>query len=122
MTETALQMSDASLVLPDLLGLTGRELEAADGRLAAAERHAWMATYVEALRQMRRWAEGLEAAGQFREAERLILQSAFGEYLAQLAGGIALSQVEIVRPGDLGVGDEALHAFRRPEVAALIRD
>ena len=149
MTETALQMSGASLVLPDLLGLTGRALEAADGLLAAAKRqvalavapgggaidaarldaeqfaahgYAWMATYVEALRQMRRWAEGLEAAGQFREVERLILQSAFGEYLAQLAGGIALSQVEIVRPGDLGVGDEALHAFRRPEVAALIRD
>ncbi len=36
---------------------------------------------------MRRWAE----AGSAGELEQLILQSAFGEYLAQLKGGIALS-------------------------------
>jgi len=79
----------------------------------AAHGYAWIATYVAALRQMRRWAE----AGHDGELERLILQSAFGEYLAQLKGGIAISQVEIVRPGDLGLDGAALET---PAVAKLI--
>src|SRR6185437_6944004 len=81
---------------------------------------AWMATYVEALRQMRGWAERLDGAGALREAERLMLQAAFGEYLAQLAGGIALSQVEIARPADLGLEEAAIERFRRPEVVRLV--
>ncbi|NJM93220.1 MAG: acyl-CoA/acyl-ACP dehydrogenase, partial [Rhodospirillaceae bacterium] len=36
--------------------------------------------------------------------ERLILQLGFGEYLAQIIGGIPMSQGEIVRPSDLGLG------------------
>jgi (2S)-methylsuccinyl-CoA dehydrogenase len=70
----------------------------------AAHGFAWIATYVAALRQMRRWAE----AGGKGELELLMLQSAFGEYLAQLSGGIAISQVEIVRPADLGIDAAAL--------------
>src|SRR5258708_2748864 len=69
---------------------------------------------------MRGWAGRLEAEGALRETEALMLQAAFGEYLAQLASGIALSQVEIVRPQDLGLDEMALAAFRRPEVARLI--
>src|SRR5579872_1285019 len=98
-------------LLADLLPLTGRALDAADALLAAAKRRlladlaprgaidpallearqfaahgfAWMATYVEALRQMRRWVERLESAGKLRESEALMLQMAFGEYLGQLA-------------------------------------
>src|SRR6185437_1577989 len=86
----------------------------------AAHGLAWVATYVKALRQMRGWAERLDEAGALREAERLILQAAFGEYLAQLEGGIALSQVEIARPADLGLDAAAVERFRRPEVARLI--
>ncbi|HEX7966746.1 MAG TPA: acyl-CoA dehydrogenase family protein, partial [Stellaceae bacterium] len=150
MTETAARGSGAQAgpLLPDLLPLTGRALDAAGTLLAAAKRrlladvasggtidptllearqfaahgYAWMATYVEALRQMRVWAERLELAGGLGELEALMLQMAFGEYLGQLAGGIALSQVEVVRPHDLGLGDDDLHAFRRPEVARLVRD
>ena len=51
------------------------------------------------------------------ELELLMLQSAFGEYLAQLSGGIAISQVEIVRPGDLGLDAAALDT---PAVRKLI--
>ena len=79
----------------------------------AAHGYAWIATYVAALRQMRRWAE----AGAGGELESLILQSAYGEYLAQLKGGIAISQVEIVRPGDLGLDGAALES---PAVTKLI--
>ena len=77
----------------------------------AAHGYAWIATYVAGLRQMRRWAEALKAHGTFGELEQLTLQSAFGEYLNQLAGGIAISQVEVVRPGDLGIDDMALRAL-----------
>ena len=86
----------------------------------AAHGLAWYATYVEALRQMLGWAERLEAAGELGELEELMLSAAFGEYLAQLAGGIAMSQVEVVRPGDLGVDDEALAAFHTSEVKDLM--
>ena len=37
---------------------------------------AWMSTYVEALRQMRGWAERLDGDAKFGELEQLILQSA----------------------------------------------
>jgi (2S)-methylsuccinyl-CoA dehydrogenase len=134
-------------LLPDILPLTGRALDAAEALLALAKRrvlaaiapggsidpallearqfaahgYAWMATYIEALRQMRRWAERLEEAGALRELEALMLQMAFGEYLGQLAGGIALSQVEVVRPHDLGLGDDDLSAFREATGALLSR-
>ncbi|MGE0424105.1 MAG: acyl-CoA dehydrogenase family protein [Reyranellaceae bacterium] len=74
----------------------------------AAHGYAWIATYVAGLRQMRRWGEALKTDGAFGELEQLILQSAFGEYLNQLSGGIAISQVEVVRPGDLGIDEAAL--------------
>ncbi|MFZ1991800.1 MAG: acyl-CoA dehydrogenase family protein [Alphaproteobacteria bacterium] len=86
--------------------------EAVRARVAAAggidkaqhEAHglAWIATYVEALRQMVAWARRLEEQGKFGEIERLILQIGSAEYLAQIAGGIPMSQGEIVRAGQIG--------------------
>ena len=69
----------------------------------AAHVLAWAATYGESLRQMADWARRLSEAGRFGEAERLILEIAFGEYLAQLRGGFQMSQGEIGRLSDLGV-------------------
>ena len=66
------------------------------------------------------WAKTLEAEGRLGEMEQLLLQIACGEYLAQMAGGIAMSQVEIVRPADLGLDAAALAAFRTPAVETLI--
>ena len=86
----------------------------------AAHGFAWLATYVAALTQMLHWAERLEAAGAGRAQERLMLQAGFGEYLQQMTGGIALSQVEILRPGDMGLDEAALAAFHTPAVQALI--
>src|SRR5689334_8933381 len=110
MTEAALEPHPAPLLIPDLLSVTGRALGAAETLLTAAkprvaalvapggkidaarlDRHqfaahglAWMATYVEALRQMRLWAGRLADNGALREVEQLMLQAAFGEYLAQM--------------------------------------
>ena len=71
----------------------------------------WVATYVEGLRQMLAWAERLSEEDRLGELEQLMVQAAFGEYLSQLSGGISISQLEIIRPVDLGVSDDALHTF-----------
>jgi len=92
-----------------------------DERQFAAHGYAWFATYVEALHEMVGWARRLLEHGHFGELEALILQAAFGEYLAQIVGGIAMGQGEIVRPYDLGIDDDAIHAFYTPEVSTLIK-
>ncbi len=94
--------------------------EALEREQFAAHGYAWLATYVEALRQLRGWAERCIDSDTFGEVESLILQAAYGEYLAQMAGGIAMSQGEIVRPGDMGLDADALAGFYAPAVAALI--
>jgi (2S)-methylsuccinyl-CoA dehydrogenase len=86
---------------------------------AALHGLAWLATYVEALRQMLGWGRRLTATDRFGEAERLLLSAAFGEYLAQIAGGIAMSQNETVRLADLGVARTEAHGFEQ-QVAELI--
>jgi (2S)-methylsuccinyl-CoA dehydrogenase len=91
-----------------------------DADQIAAHGLAWMATYVAALRQLRDWALRLDGAGALGEAQPLILAVGFGEYLAQLSGGIAMGQGEIARPQDLGLGDEDLAPLRAsPLVAGL---
>ncbi|MEQ9239241.1 acyl-CoA dehydrogenase family protein [Roseovarius indicus] len=136
----------APVILDDLLTLTGaavaptaavldaakdsiREMVVIDGRVSsrAVEAHqsashglAWLATYVEALRQMQKWAEGLKEAGKFGEVEQLIHQIAFGEYLHQIAGGIPMNQGEVVRLQEMGLGWDALSGFQCSEVQTLM--
>ena len=71
----------------------------------AAHGLAWVATYVEALRQIADYAKRLDGEGRFGEMESLLVQIGAGEYLAQLAGGVMMSQGEMVRPHELGVKD-----------------
>ena len=136
---------DNPVVLPDLLSLTKaavapaenlldlaktkvRALVEVDGRIAAAqlEAHqtavhglAWLATYVESLRQMQAWAERLSQQGQFGEVEALIHQIAFGEYLWQMFGGIPMNQGEILRPQDMGLTQDDQRVLMTPEVMTL---
>lgn len=84
----------------------------------AAHALSWLATYTEALRQMRAWAGRLDGEGRFGEMEALILQICFGEYLAQIRGGIPMSQGEIARLSDIGVVPAAPNAA----VTALMAD
>ncbi|MFA5951374.1 MAG: acyl-CoA dehydrogenase family protein [Hyphomicrobium sp.] len=74
-----------------------------DAAQHAAHGLAWLATTVEALRQMNLWAGRLHGEGAFGRFEQLLLVAAFGEYGAQIAGGIPMSQLEIIRPEALGV-------------------
>lgn len=80
---------------------------------------AWFATTVEALRQMHLWCEGLNNEDRLGEIELLILTVGFSEYLAQMAGGIPMSQLEIIRPEALGVAASDVTSFRA-DVADMI--
>jgi (2S)-methylsuccinyl-CoA dehydrogenase len=82
--------------------------------------YAWLATYVESLRQLHGWARRLTDGGRSGELEQLILAVGFSEYLAQIAGGIPMSQGEIVRLGQLGVSADEVERFQRGVVADLI--
>ncbi|MFN7051257.1 MAG: acyl-CoA dehydrogenase, partial [Gemmobacter sp.] len=70
----------------------------------AAHALSWLATYTESLRQMNAWAARLSEAGNFGTMEALLLQIGYAEYLSQIAGGIPMSQTEIARLSDLGLG------------------
>jgi len=122
---TALNAAEA-LLDAARAGVSG--LVVRDGRVGAAaldreqfavHGFAWAATYVEALRQMLGWAERCRDAGTLGELELLLLQAAFGEYCAQLAGGIALSQGEVARPADMGVDEAAAEEFRGASAAIV---
>jgi (2S)-methylsuccinyl-CoA dehydrogenase len=134
-----------SAILPDLLTLTAEALAPAeflletarqmtralvedDGRVSTrkVEEHqtathglAWLATYVEALRQMQKWAETLSSQGNFTELDTLLHQIAFGEYLSQMTGGIQMSQSEIVRPQDLGLTRDNMRMMENASVVTL---
>jgi (2S)-methylsuccinyl-CoA dehydrogenase len=81
---------------------------------------AWLATYVEAIRQLEAYALRLAAAGNFGEIEELLVRIGAGEYLAQVIGGIPMSQGEIVRLSDLGLSPAAVAARVTPAVEHLI--
>jgi (2S)-methylsuccinyl-CoA dehydrogenase len=90
-----------------------------DTRQAAVHGIAWLATYIEGLRQTLAWARRLAAGQRLGEMERLILTAAFGEYLAQILGGIPMSQGETVRVAALGVARTEVHRCE-DKVSALI--
>jgi len=91
-----------------------------DREQRAAHGLAWFATYAESLRQLAAYAERMSAAGRFGELEELLVRVGFGEYLAQMLGGIPMSQGEMVRPGDLGLKLEDVSERITPEVEELI--
>ena len=69
---------------------------------------AWLATYVQSIRQLSDYAERLHGADTLGEIEELLIRIGLGEYLAQMLGGIPMSQGEIVRPADLGISMAAV--------------
>ncbi|PVA10920.1 acyl-CoA dehydrogenase [Pelagivirga sediminicola] len=140
-----LDMTADSTILKDLLGLTRAALPPVATLLQNATAHlkalvtdgdrvsgtlveqhqcaahglAWLATYSEALHQMQAWADRLTEAGTFGEVEALIHQIAFGEYLSQIGGGIPMSQGEILRLQDIGLGPDDMRGLMSPEIMTL---
>ena len=75
---------------------------------------AWAATTVEGLAQLQAWATRLAVDGRLGPGETLLLRIGMSEYLAQLLGGLPMSQNEFVRPSDLQAEDAA-DALRRDD-------
>ncbi|WP_417626462.1 acyl-CoA dehydrogenase family protein [Pararhodobacter aggregans] len=98
----------------------GGKVQAAliDRHQRAAHGLAWLATYVESIRQMGAWADRLSHSGSFGEMEALILQIGCGEYLAQILGGIPMNQGEILRPSDIGLTAADLAPFADSPILA----
>ena len=88
----------------------------------AAHGFSWLQTYARAVEQLVHWAERLDADGELGEIEELILQVGCAEYLSQMAGGIPMSQVEVVRPRDMGVTPEQVREFYTDAVTKLVQD
>ncbi len=93
-----------------------------DREQRAAHGLAWLATYVEALRQLGLYAARMADAGELGEVEEVLVRIGIGEYLAQILGGIPMSQNEIVRPADLGLAAGQVAARVTPAVQSLIVD
>ncbi len=96
------------------------DAEALEREQHAAHGLAWIATYVEALKQLANYANRLDGEGRFGEMERLLAEIGAAEYLSQLAGGVVMSQGETARLHELGVGERDQAAFLTPSVRALI--
>jgi (2S)-methylsuccinyl-CoA dehydrogenase len=81
---------------------------------------AWVLTYVETLKETANWAERINAEGRFGEIEQLLTQILFGEYLYQLGGGLPMTQLEIVRPGDMTADASVIQKLGTPAIITLI--
>jgi (2S)-methylsuccinyl-CoA dehydrogenase len=102
-----------------------------DRRAIDREQHvvhglAWVATYAETLREVRDWARAQTEAGKFGEADAMLAKLLASEYCAQLAGGVPMTQVEIIRPSDFGVTpisvSIAISQEEKTRLAALLRE
>ncbi len=83
---------------------------------------AWLGTYVEAVRQLAAYADRMTRESTFGEIEEHLVRIGLGEYLAQIAGGISMSQSEIVRLSDLGLTSQQVAARLTGAVEKLIAD
>ena len=100
-----------------------------NGKLSAGkietEQHAvhglaWLATYVEAIKEMAAYARRMQEEGRFGETEQLLTRIGLGEYLDQIFSAIPMNQSEMVRLADFGLAPDEIAPFRNEAVEALI--
>ena len=84
-----------------------RPLEAHDQAQRAVHGLAWVSTYVNALREIQHWVSRLSDAGNLSETDQLIAAIGAGEYFAQLSSALPMTQLELLRPADMGCADAA---------------
>ncbi len=110
---TAQTVTAAEDLLADAT-LSVRKLAEATGGRGAAQHvshgFAWLATYVEALKQLDAWTIRLNAEGRLGDTEKLITAYGFNEYVNQIIGGIPMSQSEFIRPAEIGFDRDRLNA------------
>ncbi len=91
-----------------------------DSEQTALHGLAWLATYAQALRQMHGWFAALHERGGASELDRALLLAAHGEYLAQIEGGLPMSQTELLRPAHLHLTPADMAPLDIAEVPALV--
>jgi (2S)-methylsuccinyl-CoA dehydrogenase len=114
-------LADASAKVRERVVAEGKVV----GRLFDREQRAthglaWLATYVEAVRQLAAYTKRMVGDGTFSELEEHLVRIGLGEFLAQIVGGIPMSQGEVVRPSDLGLSGAQVAARINPVVEGLI--
>ncbi|MCG6122047.1 MAG: acyl-CoA dehydrogenase family protein [Microvirga sp.] len=119
---------DVDALVEDARGRLRKRLSASGAPLAQAlevEQHAahglaWIATYACVLRELATWAERLGEDGRLGAVEDLLARIGAGEYVAQIFGGLPMSQVETVRLSAFGFSHEDVDRARTPAIEALI--
>jgi (2S)-methylsuccinyl-CoA dehydrogenase len=102
----------------------GGQLDAAkvEAEQRAVHGLAWLATYVEAIKEMASYARRMHEESRLGETEQLLTRIGLGEYLSQIFGGIPMNQGEIVRLSDFGLDEPDIEPFRdEPVIKTLIR-
>ena len=96
--DASLQQVRSSLLIDGKLSRENLDLEQ-----HSAHGLSWIAAYRATLKEMVNWAIELENSNSFTEIEKLMLEITFSEYCAQIKSGIPMSQLEYVRPQDMGL-------------------
>ena len=114
-------LNDAVIRVRERVSVNGRsDAGLIDREQRATHGLAWFATYAEAIRQLGSYTERMSRNGRLGKTEELLVRIGAGEFLAQMAGGIPMSQGELVRPADLGLDARAVAARLSPAVDELI--
>ncbi len=114
-------LADATANVRERVVVDGRVVSGlADREQRATHGLAWLATYVEAVRQLAAYAERMVRDDTLGELEEHLVCIGLGEYLAQIVGGIPMSQGEVVRPNDLGLTAAQVAARINPSIDNLI--
>jgi (2S)-methylsuccinyl-CoA dehydrogenase len=114
-------LSEAIITVRERVSAGGRP----DARLMEREQRAthglaWFATYAQAIRQLASYPDRMARNGRLGEIETLLVRIGAGECLAQMAGGIPMSQGELVRPADLGLDAYTVAARIGPAIGELV--
>ena len=96
--DASLQQVRSSLLIDGKLSRDNLDLEQ-----HSAHGLSWIAAYRATLKEMVNWPIELENSNSFTEIEKLMLEITFSEYCAQIKSGIPMSQLEYVRPQDMGL-------------------
>ena len=116
-------VAKARAAIAQLVKSSGRiSSSALEREQRAVHGFAWLATYATSIRQIANYAARIEEAGRLGEIEALIVQIGASEYLQQMAGGIAMSQGEVVRPHELGLSDASTAPLRSGAAGRLARE
>ncbi|MBC6497676.1 MAG: acyl-CoA/acyl-ACP dehydrogenase [Alphaproteobacteria bacterium GM7ARS4] len=83
--------------------------------------YAWLMTTQKALECMGAWGQALHRHGWLTPCEQGTLSILFGEYLAQIQGGLPMNQQEFVRPHQLTEDKDALQQLHSTAITTLVR-